>query len=103
MSSVVPIVSRANFENTFEETLNGNVVADPSWYALYNAILAIGCRATISADTPDSLKESETKGWEYFSNALSVQTELLHVREGLTSIQVRYRPLKLNKNLIPTT
>lgn len=66
----------------------GEPVDDPAWYGLYNAILAVGCRATLSANSPASFKESEQEAWGYFSNALRVQTELLYMRAGLMSAQV---------------
>jgi hypothetical protein len=91
--SALPIVNRATFDAAFEKMSNGESIEDPAWSALYNAILAVGCRVTLSADSPSTFRHSEQEGWGYFVNALNAQTELLYIRTGLMSVQVTQTPI----------
>lgn len=67
-------------------------MSDVPWYALYNAVLALGCRAmqmSESVESPLNFQDSENVAWQYFQNAFSVHTELLYHKSNFTAIQVR--------------
>lgn len=50
---------------------------DPAWYALRNAVYASGCRLYHSMDHAASFITIQEEAWSYFSNALSVHSDLL--------------------------
>ncbi|KAJ5532322.1 fungal-specific transcription factor domain-containing protein [Penicillium frequentans] len=58
-----------------------------SWQALYSAVLASGCRATLSEETAEAFKKSGREAWGYFQNALSFESRILHGATDLMAIQ----------------
>jgi hypothetical protein len=58
-----------------------------SWQALYNAVLASGCRATLSEETAEAFKTSGREAWSYFQKALSFESRILHGATDLMAIQ----------------
>jgi hypothetical protein len=69
------------------------------WYALYNAVLALGCRAiqmTESVESPSSFQDSENVAWQYFQNAFSVHMDLLYHKSNFTAIQARPYPISFS-------
>ncbi|KAJ5633485.1 fungal-specific transcription factor domain-containing protein [Penicillium lividum] len=58
-----------------------------SWQALYNAVLASGCRATLSGETAEAFKTSGREAWSYFQNAMSFESRILHGATDLMAIQ----------------
>jgi hypothetical protein len=88
--TVYGIVDRASFEaRLHEHFLDGaKLEADPAWYALRNAIYAYGCRIELSKNGHHrSFAESRGQAWQYFTNALSVHTDLIYTRTDLSAIQ----------------
>jgi len=73
---------RSHFEQGYKTS------HDPAWYALRNAIYALGCRISLSADhNPKAFTEARKTAWRYFENALSVHTYLIYYQTGLDSIR----------------
>ncbi|KAI9836763.1 MAG: hypothetical protein M1819_000928 [Sarea resinae] len=72
----------------FGATLVGKGIDDISWYALYNAVLAIGCRTFLAAESTYDFRSAEEEALGYFKNALAVHMELVHSRTSLMSVQV---------------
>ncbi|KAH6955744.1 fungal-specific transcription factor domain-containing protein [Ilyonectria sp. MPI-CAGE-AT-0026] len=61
---------------------------EPAWYALRNAVYAVGCRVLLGiAQRPETFKDAHQLSWRFFENALSVHTELIYGRATLTSVQ----------------
>jgi hypothetical protein len=55
---------------------------------LRNTIYAIGLRAAESMSGQSStFSKARSRSWPYFENALSVQTELVYAKSGVTEIQ----------------
>lgn len=87
----LPVLTRPSFDAFLWKFYDVDPMSNLSWYALYNAVLASGCRAskmTIAGETPSSFKDSEEEAQQYFKNAFSVHTELIYQRTDLTSVQV---------------
>jgi hypothetical protein len=59
-----------------------------SWYALYNAVLALGCRAVLSAETPLAFQSSEREAREYLENSIEVEVHLTHKATDVKAVQV---------------
>jgi hypothetical protein len=89
--TVFGIVSQPMFESRlrafFEHDLNHSSDKDRSWYALRNAVYAVGCRQLLSREKPGPFLIGNGHGWEYFQNALSVHTELIYSRSDLMAVQ----------------
>jgi hypothetical protein len=60
---------------------------DPAWYALRNVVYATGCRIYRSQSPTANFAEVEREARTYFSNALSVHSELLLTKPSLRSIR----------------
>jgi len=61
---------------------------DPGWYALRNTVYASGCRMECSkAYHSTGFEEARERGWRYFENALSVQSQLLYGKTDITAVQ----------------
>ena len=60
---------------------------DPSWYALRNVVYATGCRSLRAKQLSADFHTTHRQSWQYFCNALSVYTDLLFHRTGLSSVQ----------------
>jgi hypothetical protein len=72
------IIYRPEFEWHLRGRLEHNHQNDdPAWYALRNAIYATGCRLYHSSNNTASFSNIHGEAWTYFSNALSVHSELL--------------------------
>ncbi|KAJ5624438.1 hypothetical protein N7510_000747 [Penicillium lagena] len=60
---------------------------DVAWYALRNAIYAVGCRAAASTGNAKDFHQIQQKSLKFFHNAFSVYTNLLYMPSGLTAVQ----------------
>lgn len=60
---------------------------DVAWYALRNAVYAVGCRAAASAGIVKDFRQTQQKSLKFFHNAFSVYTSLLYMPSGLTAVQ----------------
>lgn len=60
---------------------------DLAWYALRNAIFAVGCQIELRKAKPTGLANTNTQAWQFFENAMSVHTELLYAPSNTTAIQ----------------
>lgn len=87
----VGVVHRPHFEARlraqFKQGEPPTAYQDPAWYALRNVVYASGWRQ-VSWKRPCSGFQFEAGlGWKYFSNALSVHSELLYCRSNLLAVQ----------------
>jgi hypothetical protein len=90
--STLGIICRTSFESRLHvhyeqasHTLSSE--SDPAWYALRNAILAIGCRISLAKESLVGYRAAHEQSWKYFQNALSMFTELHFSRTGLMAVQ----------------
>jgi hypothetical protein len=60
---------------------------DPAFYALRNAVYALGCRSAASQDHGSDFTQASAEASQYFDNAFSVYTDLLYTPAGLTAVQ----------------
>jgi hypothetical protein len=100
--SGLPILCRSRFDQGVEIFLKSEPTSNLSWYALYNAVLAIGCRASemsVSIESPSSFQDSEKEAWQYFRNAFSVHTELLYQRTDIAAVLVCHPPTSIRSEL----
>ncbi|KAL2851931.1 hypothetical protein BJY01DRAFT_244865 [Aspergillus pseudoustus] len=58
-----------------------------SWDALLNAVLASGCRAALSDETPEAFQKSTHEAWRYFQKALSHESAIFHGSTDLLAAQ----------------
>jgi hypothetical protein len=81
-------LDRPVFERELEEFFADPAGFGMSWYALYNAVLALGCRAVLSAETPSAFQSSEREAREYLENSLEVEVHLIHKATDVKAVQV---------------
>ncbi|KAH7068618.1 fungal-specific transcription factor domain-containing protein [Paraphoma chrysanthemicola] len=80
------IVNRTWFEGRLKAYQNGHITDDdPAWYALRNAVYASGARIEVSKT--GTFHDAYQTAWAFFSNSLSVHTELLYFRTSLMAVQ----------------
>lgn len=86
-----PLLDRKVFERQVQSHSGSASLVDIPWYALYNAVLAIGCRSARSSqspnDNPTRLAQAEAEAEKYFYNAVRVQSELMCRRTNLETVQ----------------
>ncbi|EXJ76280.1 uncharacterized protein A1O5_00788 [Cladophialophora psammophila CBS 110553] len=84
-------IHRPAFEQRLRAQFEGKAPGpdqDPAWYALRHTVYASGCRITLSLGVyPSAFIEARTQAWRYFENALSMHTDLIYGRSGVTAIQ----------------
>jgi hypothetical protein len=88
VQAIFPILDRPRFLSqlaTMGTDLNGS--SNYSWYALLNAVLASGCRATLSNETAEAFKISGRESWTYFQNARAFESRILHSATDLLGVQ----------------
>jgi hypothetical protein len=93
LCSILPLLYRPEFSKGIDAFLQSDQVSNAPWYALYNAVLALGCRAiqmTESIESPSSFQDSENVAWQYFYNAFGVHTELLYHKDNYIAIEVSH-------------
>lgn len=80
------IVNRAQFESKLYAHLTSSASShDPSWYALRNVIFAFGSRIHLSKVVSYAKATKESMG--FFSNALSVQADMMQCRSSLLTVK----------------
>lgn len=85
---IFPVLDRDTFLTQLAAVRAGQSPASTcSWKALYSAVLASGCRATLSEETAEAFKTSGREAWGYFQNALSFESRILHGATDLMAIQ----------------
>jgi hypothetical protein len=78
VDSLFEVICPSYFEHQLRAHLNNQYHnEDPVWYALRNTVYASGCRLHNSANHAASFDTIQEEAWGYFSNALSVHSELL--------------------------
>ncbi|KAJ5585689.1 fungal-specific transcription factor domain-containing protein [Penicillium hetheringtonii] len=83
------VVQRSNFENRLRvhfQSPNTND-EDVAWYALRNAVYAIGRRVVASMDGIGDFAVIQSESLRFFHNAFSVYSELLFRPSGLMAVQ----------------
>jgi len=58
-----------------------------SWNALLNAVLASGCRAALSNETPEAFQASGREAWGYFQNAMYYESKMINASTDLLAVQ----------------
>lgn len=85
------LIHRPQFEARLKAHFNQPVPPppgqDPAWYALRNVIYAFGWRSLSRHTRTSGFRYDDGEGWKYFSNALSVQSQLVYCRTGLMGVQ----------------
>lgn len=84
------VVDQPKFEDRLRAHFSESSLShdEPCWYALRNAVYASGSRAEYSkACHSVGYDEAQERGWRYFENALSVQTDLLYGETDITAMQ----------------
>jgi hypothetical protein len=73
-ANVFGVVQRSNFENRLRVQFQSPNTADEdvAWYALRNAVYAIGRRVVASMDRTGDFAEIQSKSLRFFHNAFSV-------------------------------
>ncbi|KAM0738128.1 hypothetical protein ACQRIT_007320 [Beauveria bassiana] len=79
------IVERLWFEARLRKHLDGTVSDDTGWFALRNAVWALGARLSISKTS--TYGQTLSKSWLFFENALSVHTEIILFSSSLPAVQ----------------
>jgi hypothetical protein len=92
--AVFGIVYRPTFENALrthfrKDGHNSDNDPDPGWYALRNTVYAAGCRIIEMRNAGKGSRTNimSNQSWKYFSNALSVHSDLLYYRTSLMAVQ----------------
>jgi hypothetical protein len=87
VQTIFPILDRKQFVRRATGYLASPQNTNPSWYALFNAILASGCRAALANESPEDFSRSGSIAWGFFKNALAMETNLIHKSTDLIAVQ----------------
>lgn len=88
MDKIFGVVYQPDFEHHLRTHLDaGYDNDDPTWYALRNAVYASGCRLYHCTQQSASFSSIQAEAWSYFSNALSVHSDLLLRRPTLHAVR----------------
>lgn len=87
--SVFGVVHRPDFEARLTLHLQnaGPQNEDIAWYALRNAVYAVGCRTRAAIDGTGSFADALQESLRYFYNAFSVFSDLIFMPSGLMAVQ----------------
>ncbi|KAJ6024475.1 fungal-specific transcription factor domain-containing protein [Penicillium herquei] len=88
-ASVFGVVQRSSFENRLRVHFQNpnRPDEDVAWYALRNAVYAIGRRFVALKDRTGDFAEIQSESLRFFHNAFSVFSELLFRPSGLMAVQ----------------
>jgi len=84
---IFPILDQTTFEAELLAFTADQTRSTDSWNALLFAVLASGCRASLSDETASAFQESGSEAWGYFLNALSYERKLMHEATDLTAVK----------------
>jgi hypothetical protein len=87
VQTIFPILDKQRYFRLTTEYLANPVEANPSWTALFHAVLASGCRAALADETTDGFQESGSEAWGFFKNAMAMEAQLMHRRTDLMAVQ----------------
>lgn len=88
MDNVFDCVDRPDFERHLRAHLSGRMqYYDPVWYALRNVVYAAGCRICRCESPATDFSDVQKEAWAYFSNSLSVHSELLLSKPSLRTVR----------------
>ena len=90
VDSLFEVINRHEFEqhvHGHQGSMLSNDSNDPAWYAIRNVVYASGCRLYHSAGSPVSFTVVQEEASGYFSNALSVHSDLLLRRPTLAAVR----------------
>ncbi|KAJ5632774.1 fungal-specific transcription factor domain-containing protein [Penicillium lividum] len=87
--SIFGVIIRSDFDSRlrvhFQDPNRSD--EDLAWYALRNAVYAVGCRTAASMDGTRDFAEILSESMRFFHNAFFVLSELLFMPSGLMAIQ----------------
>ena len=84
---IFPILDKPTFLEQLAQFGSGPSNTTHSWNALLNAVLASGCRASLSDETPEAFQQSGCKAWTFFQKALSYESRIFHDSADLLAAQ----------------
>jgi hypothetical protein len=93
-----PALDRQSFESRLHAYLQDPKDPETAWVALLAAVLASGCRALLSAETPTAFMHSGAESWAYYQTAIDLVSQLLFKPANLAVVEViigmaQYYPL----------
>ena len=86
--SLFPVVDRHSFESRLRAYFQDPKDTDIAWTALMVAVLASGCRALLSAETPTAFEQSGAESWAYFQTAIDLVSQLLYKPANMPVVEV---------------
>lgn len=90
LNAALNTIHRETFETRLRLSMEFGAAVDndPAWYALRNAVYAVGSRIVIHESSPNgNWVEAHTQSWRFLENALSVHTELAYCSSDVTAAQ----------------
>ncbi|KAH7131835.1 fungal-specific transcription factor domain-containing protein [Dendryphion nanum] len=87
VQTLLPILDRSKFEHQLTLSFLEGATPTASWNALLNAVVASGCRASLSDETPHGFQHSGSEAWAYFQNALWHEALLVNGPTDLLAVQ----------------
>lgn len=85
VNPIYPLLDRASFEQGALRGVSEDLIqSDPTWYALYYAVLALGCLSHEGT----SYVPSKGSPWAFYRMALSLLPKALAERRSLRTAQV---------------
>jgi hypothetical protein len=87
-SSLFPVLDRHSFESRLRAYFRDPKDTDIAWTALMVAVLASGCRALLSAETPTAFEQSGAESWAYFQTAIDLVSQLLYKPANVPVVEV---------------
>ncbi|OCK74675.1 hypothetical protein K432DRAFT_310261, partial [Lepidopterella palustris CBS 459.81] len=84
---IFPVLHRPVFEERLSNYLRDYYPFDPAWSALLNAVLASGCRAMLSSETPTAFERSSQEAWGYFLNAINLIAQMVYKPTSVAVVQ----------------
>ncbi|KAE9380925.1 hypothetical protein N431DRAFT_136771 [Stipitochalara longipes BDJ] len=82
-----PVLDRHSFESRLRTYFQDPKDTDTAWTALMVAVLASGCRALLSAETPTAFEQSGAESWAYFQTAIDLVSQLLYKPANLPVVE----------------
>lgn len=85
--SYFPILVRTSFEQEIQIISHGRQTENKPFFALYNAVFALGCELSTREGSMSTLDEGCFTPMTFFKNCLSVLEEINNPSSGITGVQ----------------